>query len=182
MKRNSKKNGLVIVYTGNGKGKTTAALGLALRATGYNQKVLILQFIKGTWETGELKAIEKLKTSLQIKQLGKGFITFKNGKAMATKEQKNNALQSFKYAYKKVISNLYNIIILDEINNLIDYKLVDVNKIIDLIKNKPSRLSLVLTGRDAHKKIINISDIVTEMKEIKHIFKKGIKAKKGLDY
>lgn len=174
--------GLVIVYTGSGKGKTTAALGLALRAIGHSLKVLILQFIKGTWRVGELKAAEKLAPMLEMEQLGIGFIDFKNGNPVITQAQRNNALKSFKYACEKIMSGLYDVVILDEINNLIDYNLLDIGKVIDAIKNRPAKLSVVLTGRNAHRELIEIADIVTEMKEIKHIFRKGIKARKGIDY
>lgn len=180
----SSKRGLVIVYTGSGKGKTTAALGLALRAVGHGHKVLILQFIKGTWKVGELEAIKKLNLVpfVEIEQLGLGFIEFKDGRPVVTEEQKTNAYCSFKYACDKIKSGLYDIIVLDEINNLVDYGLLNVEDVVDAIKNRPLNLSIVLTGRNAHPKLIDVGDIVTEMREIKHIFSKGVKAKKGIDY
>lgn len=182
--RINSKRGLVIVYTGSGKGKTTAALGLALRAAGHGQRVLILQFIKGTWKVGELKAIEKLKLApfVEIEQLGLGFIDFKDGKPVVTEEQKNNALCSFKYACDKIKSGMYDIVVLDEINNLVDYGLLDIKDVIDTVENRPPNLSIVLTGRNAHQRLIEVGDIVTEMREIKHVFNEGIKAKKGIDY
>ncbi len=182
MHNNNNKKGLVIIYTGNGKGKTTAALGLALRAAGHNLKILILQFIKGTLKTGELKAIEKLKPFVEIEQLGEGFIKFKDGKPVATKEQKNNVLKSFRYACGKIMSGLYDIVVLDEINNLIDYNLLDANEVANIIINKPEKLSIILTGRNASKKLIDIADTVTEMKEIKHAFNEGKRARKGIEY
>ena len=174
--------GLILINTGNGKGKTTAALGLALRAAGHNLKVLILQFIKGSWKTGEAKIIEKLKPFIEIEQLGKGFINFKNDKPIVTQEQIDNAKKSFKYASDKINSNRYDIVILDEINNLISYGLLKVEDVTSLIKNKPAKLSIVLTGRNAPEELIDIADTVTEMKEIKHVFSGGIKARKGIEY
>lgn len=176
------KEGLVLINTGNGKGKTTAALGLALRAAGHNFRVLILQFIKGRWKTGEAKIMEKLKPLIEIEQLGRGFIKFKNGKPQPTKEQIDNAIESFKYAREKIYSRKYHMVILDEINNLIDYGLLKVEDVVNLIKNKPKKISIVLTGRNAHHKLVDIADTVTEMKEVKHAFSKGIKARKGIEY
>lgn len=176
------KEGLVLINTGNGKGKTTAALGLALRAAGHNFRVLILQFIKGRWKTGEAEIMEKLKPLIEIEQLGRGFIKFKNGKPQPTKEQIDNAIESFKYAREKIYSRKYHMVILDEINNLIDYGLLKVEDVMDLIKNKPKKISIVLTGRNAHHKLVDIADTVTEMKEVKHAFSKGIKARKGIEY
>ena len=177
------KEGLVLINTGNGKGKTTAALGLALRAAGHNFKVLILQFIKAPYyRTGEAKIMEKLKHLIEMEQLGRGFIKFKNGKPELTKEQIDNAIESFKYAREKIYSRKYDMVILDEINNLIDYGLLKVEDVVDLIKNKPKKISIVLTGRNAHHKLVDIADTVTEMKEVKHAFSKGIKARKGIEY
>jgi len=180
--RKNIREGLVLINTGNGKGKTTAALGLALRAAGHNLKVLILQFIKGSWKTGEAKAIEKWIPLIDIEQLGKGFINFKNGKPVISKENIDNARESFKYASDKISSNQYDVVILDEINNLISYGLLKVEDTVSLIENKPAKLSIILTGRNAPEELINIADTVTEMKEIKHAFSRGIKAKKGIEY
>lgn len=180
-KKDSKK-GLVLINTGNGKGKTTAALGLALRAAGHNFRVLILQFIKRRWKTGEAKIMEKLRPLIEIEQLGRGFIKFKNGKTQPTSQQIDNAIESFRYAREKIYSGKYDMVILDEINNLIDYGLLKVEDVVDLIKNKPKEISIVLTGRNAHHKLVDIADTVTEMKEIKHAFSKGIRARKGIEY
>jgi len=180
-KKDSKK-GLVLINTGNGKGKTTAALGLALRAAGHNFRVLILQFIKGPWKTGEAKIMEKLKPLIEIEQLSRGFIKFKNGKPQPTSQQIDNAIESFRYAREKIYSGKYDMVILDEINNLIDYRLLKVEDVVDLIKNKPKKISIVLTGRNAHYKLVDIADTVTEMKEVKHAFSKGVKARKGIEY
>lgn len=181
--RKNLKEGLVLINTGDGKGKTTAALGLALRAAGHDMKVLILQFIKSGRVSGEAKVItERLRPLVDIEQLGKGFIRFKNGKPDPTGEQIKNARDSFKYASDKIESNKYDLIVLDEINNLVDYGMLKVEEVAEIIKNRPKGICLVLTGRNASPELIDIADTVTEMKEIKHVFRKGIKARKGIEY
>ncbi|MDN3514880.1 MAG: cob(I)yrinic acid a,c-diamide adenosyltransferase [Candidatus Brocadia sp.] len=173
-------NGLILVHTGNGKGKTTAALGLGLRAVGHGMKVLMLQFFKGTWLTGELCAVKRLEPGFKIIQLGQGFVKTRKGEhAEATIE---NARVSWDYAKQEIFSDLYDTIILDEINNMIDYGLLTVEDVISVLKERPKRLNVVLTGRNAHEKIIEFADMVTEMREIKHPFKKGIKARKGIEF
>ena len=176
------KYGQVIINTGGGKGKTTAALGLALRSAGHGQKVLILQFIKDAWKTGESKIMERLGPEIEMEQLGKGFIKVKDGKLQITEEDRKNAEESFKYAKEKINSGKYDMIILDEINNIISYGLVGVGEVIDIINGKPRGLDLVLTGRGAPEELIEIADTVSEIREIKHAYSKGIKAKKGIEY
>ncbi len=174
--------GLILVNTGNGKGKTTAALGLALRAAGSNLRVLILQFIKGPWKSSEVRIIEKLKPLIEIEQLGLGFIRFRDGKPVDEEKQFKNAAESFKYACDKINSGKYDMVILDEINNLVSYGLLEVKEVMDVLKNKPEGLYIVLTGRNAPEEFIEIADTVTEMKEIKHAYNKGIKARAGIEY
>ena len=180
--KENKKEGLVIINTGEGKGKTTAALGLALRAAGHGQRILILQFIKDAWKTGESKIMERLKPEIEMEQLGKGFIKFKDGKLQITEKDRENAEESLRYAIEKINSGKYDLVVLDEINNIIAYGLVDIRKVIGLIKERPIGLSLVLTGRGAPDELIDIADTVSEIKEIKHAYSKGIKAKKGIEY
>lgn len=180
--KDNSKEGLVIINTGGGKGKTTAALGLALRSAGHGHKVLILQFIKGAWKTGEAKIMERLKPEIEMEQLGKGFIKFKDGKLQITEKDRKNAEESLRYAKEKINSDKYDMIILDEINNVLAYKLVDIREVIDIIRERPKRLSLVLTGRGVPDELIDIADTVSEIREIKHAYSKGIKAKKGLEY
>ena len=180
--RKDLKEGLVLVNTGEGKGKTTAAMGIALRAAGHNQKVLIMQFIKGRFDTGEFRIIKKLKPLIEIERLGKGFIRFKDEKPAPTRIQVKNSSESFDYACKKIASGKYDMIILDEIINLISYGLLKVEDTINLIKNKPKKLCIVLTGRNAPRELLDIADTVTEMREGKHAFSRGIKAKKGIEY
>jgi cob(I)alamin adenosyltransferase len=178
--RSNVENSLILVHTGNGKGKTTAALGIGLRAVGHGMKVLMLQFIKGTWHTGELDAVKRLHPDFKITQLGQGFIKAQKGEwSEAVLE---NARTSWNLTKQEIASDSYDMIILDEINNMIDYGLIDVEEAIAVLKERPKRLSIILTGRNAHQKIIEMADLVTEMKEIKHPYKKGIKAQKGIEF
>jgi cob(I)alamin adenosyltransferase len=175
------KEGLVIVYTGNGKGKTTAALGLAMRAIGYEHKVCMLQFIKGSWHYGEMDSSKKLGPNFELIAVGKGFVGILDDNS-TREEHEKYAVEALKICKEKIFSEKYNVVILDEVNYAINLGLIDVQEIIKIIKEKPSSLDLVLTGRDVKKEIIELADLVTEMKEIKHPFKSGIKAKKGIDF
>ena len=174
------KRGLVIVYTGNGKGKTTAAIGSALRAIGQGLCVLMLQFIKGSWKYGELESIKRLEPDFKIQQLGKGFI--RSNPKLKENEVKENISQSWEFAKSEIMSDKYDMVILDEINYVISYDLLPVEELLMLLDKKPERLHIITTGRDAHNKIIEKADLVTEMKEIKHPYSKGIKAQKGIEF
>jgi len=175
------KDGLVIVYTGNGKGKTTAALGLAIRAVGYEHKVCMLQFIKGSWHYGEMDSSKKLEPNFELIAIGKGFVGILDDNS-PREEHEKYAAEALRICREKINSGNYNVVILDEVNYAINLGLIDVQEIIKLIKEKPSNLDLVLTGRDVKEEIVELADLVTEMKEIKHPFKSGIKAKKGIDF
>ncbi len=175
------KDGLVIVYTGNGKGKTTAALGLALRAVGYNHKICMIQFIKGSWPYGEMVSVKRLEPELELIIVGKGFVGIIDDKS-AREDHIKIAQEAIQVSKEKIQSGNYNIVILDEINYAINLGLIDLNDVLNLIKSKPEKLNLVLTGNHAKNEIIDVADLVTEMKEIKHPFKSGIKAKKGIDF
>ena len=173
--------GLVIVYTGNGKGKTTAALGMALRAIGYDHKVCMLQFIKGSWHYGEMDSSKKLEPNFELIAVGKGFVGILDDNS-PREEHEKYAAEAVSICREKIFSEKYDVIILDEVNYAITLGLIDVQEIIKIIKEKPSELDLVLTGRDVKEEIVELADLVTEMKEIKHPFKSGIKAKKGIDF
>ena len=173
--------GLVIVYTGNGKGKTTAALGMALRAIGYDHKVCMLQFIKGSWHYGEMDSSKKLEPNFELIAVGKGFVGILDDNS-PREEHEKYAAEAVRICREKIFSEEYDVIILDEVNYAINLGLIDVQEIIKIIKEKPSDLDLVLTGRDVKEEIVELADLVTEMKEIKHPFKSGIKAKKGIDF
>ena len=175
------KNGLIIVHTGNGKGKTTAALGLAIRAWGDGLRVLILQFIKGGWKYGEIETIKKLGEidgRIELKRLGKGFQRNTDDKA----EHIEAAKEALKEAGNAFESGNYDLIILDEINYAVKFELITVEDVKALLAKRPAELHVVLTGRDAKEEIIDMADLVTEMKLIKHPYKKGIKAQKGIEF
>lgn len=172
--------GLVIVYTGEVKGKTTAALGLMLRAAGYNKKCLMVQFGKA-WFTGEVVGIKKLGPNIKIIQGGKGFLDILGSK-VSVSEHKKAALEAFKILYKEVTTGDWDIVVADEIIGAVSSKVLSLTKALQLISSKPATMDLVLTGHHAPKKLIQMADLVTEMKEIKHPFQKGILAKKGLDF
>lgn len=176
---------MLIIYTGNGKGKTTAALGLALRAVGYNKKICILQFVKEeSWPEGARKAIRTtdLKKNITIKALGSGFVGIL-GDTKPKEVHQMNATRAIEIALEAVDSGRYGIVILDELLGALHGKLVsqkDIKKILNSYAN--SKIDLVLTGRNAPKWLINEADLVTEMKEVKHPFQKGIQAKKAIDF
>ncbi len=170
--------GLIIVNTGDGKGKTTAALGTAFRAMGYNYKVCMIQFIKGSWHYGELDAAKKFSDNFELIPMGEGF-TWK------TKDKERDTLvakRTWGMCKKKIQSGKYKIVILDEINIALRYNYLNVKEVVNFLKKKPGDLHVILTGRNALPEIIEIADLVTEMKEIKHPFKSGIKAQKGIEY
>ena len=170
--------GLVQVYTGEGKGKTSAAFGLALRAIGRGLKVYIIQFIKGGFDYGELYIVGKL-PNIELKAFGRGkFVTEKPPR----KEDIKHAEDALKLAKKIVESGEYDVVILDEINVALNLKLIKLGGVLELMKNKPKHVELVLTGRYATKEIIGVADLVTEMREIKHPYNKGFQARKGIEY
>ena len=174
-------DGLVVVYTGKGKGKTTAALGMALRATGYDYKICMIQFIKGSWHYGEIDSAKKLAPEFELVTVGKGFVGIIDDQS-TREEHEKIAKEAIQVSKKKIESGKYNIIILDEINYAIKLGLIKLEDVLELIKSKPRKLNLVLTGNYAKPEIIEIADLVTEMNEIKHPFQLGIKAKKGIDF
>jgi cob(I)alamin adenosyltransferase len=175
-----KAKGLVIVYTGDGKGKTTAALGTALRAAGHGKKTLIIQFIKSFKRYGELKFVKKYDSGIEIKTMGKGYVKIR-GDRFPLQEHKKAARKAFEFAKEQILSKKYHIVVLDEINIALDKKLLTLKEVIDLIKQKPPNLHLILTGRGAPRRLIQLADLVSEVKEIKHPFKKGIPAQKGVE-
>lgn len=179
-KENLEEKGLVIIYTGEGKGKTTAALGLVLRAVGYKKKCLIVQFGKA-WFTGELVGIKKLAPYVKIIQGGKGFLNILGSKT-SLEDHKKAAREAFDIIYKEATSGKWDIVVADEIIGAVASKVLPMADAMKLITDKPLGVDLVLTGHHAPKKLIEMADLVTEMKEVKHPFKQGIMAKKGLDF
>lgn len=181
MEKNFEDRGLVIVYTGNGKGKTTAALGLCVRAVGYDEKVCIIQFIKGSWKYGELDGIKRLAPNVELYQKGLGFVGIIDDK-LDKSEHIKAANEAVEFAREKIESDKYDIVILDEINVAVGLELIKVEDVMELIDCKPELMDLVLTGRNARQEIIERADLVTEMREIKHPYQKGIMAQRGIDF
>jgi len=174
---NSEK-GLLIVFTGNGKGKTTAALGMAVRAAGHGMRTLILQFIKGSWAYGELRSFEKME-EIEIKPLGSGF----TWKKESLDEDRRLAEAGWDVAVSEMKRGYYDTIVLDELNVVLSYGLLSKDVVLEALKNRPPGTHIVVTGRNAPGELIEIADLVTEMKEIKHPFRdQGLKARKGIEF
>ena len=175
--------GLVIVNTGDGKGKTTASLGLAVRAAGNGFRVLIIQFIKGRWKTGESQSLLKLAPNIQIVRMGMGFtIERLRDPRIPIEEHEEAATRAFERAREVVLADEYDMIVLDEILGSIKANLIGLDDVLGLIRDKPERLHLVLTGRGAPPELVDAADLVTEMKMIKHPFQQGIKAQRGIEF
>jgi cob(I)alamin adenosyltransferase len=170
--------GLIQVYTGNGKGKTTASLGLALRATGRELRVCMIQFMKGGGPYGEQMAAERLAPFLTIIQTGRPGWVQKDNPHEADKQLAAEALE---LAAKTVQGGEYDLVILDEINGAVSMGLVPVEDVLDLMSKKPHHVELVLTGRNAPESVIEAADLVTEMREIKHYYKAGVPARVGIE-
>lgn len=177
----SSNDGIVIVYTGNGKGKTTASLGVALRAIGHGLRVCMVQFIKGEWHYGELNSIKKLEPDFELIVAGKGFIGIIDDDH-AFEEHVRAAKTALDIVVQKISLDTFDIIILDEINYALHLGVLQLADVMKILQNRPKHLSLILTGNHACEEIITLADLVTEMKEIKHPYKKGIKAKRGIDF
>ena len=180
-KESSSNDGIVIVYTGNGKGKTTASLGVALRAIGHGLRVCMVQFIKGEWHYGELNSIKKLEPDFELIVAGKGFIGIIDDDH-AFEEHVRAARTALDIVEQKISLDTFDIVILDEINYAVQLGLLQLADVLKILQNRPKHLSLILTGNHAREEIIMLADLVTEMKEIKHPYKKGIKAKRGIDF
>lgn len=173
---------MLIIFTGNGKGKTTAALGQAMRAVGNGSSVLMVQFIKGPWKSGEHASAKKLEPNFKIVKKGKGFVGIGNDK-FPRETHIEAAEEGLTYAEKQAQSKKWNILILDEIWNAVSLGLLSEKAVSDFIsKNIPLLDHLILTGRNCSQEFIEKADLVTEMREIKHPFAKGIKGKKGVEY
>jgi len=175
------RKGLIIVYTGPGKGKTTAALGTALRCVGQGLRVLMVQFIKGSWHYGELEAAHLLgEERFKILPMGRGFV--KVGAEKPDPEDIRLAREAWEFARENILGGQYDLVILDEINYVISYKMLDAEGVVEALKIKPQSLHVLLTGRNAHPAIVELADLVTEMREVKHPYQKGISAQRGIEY
>ena len=173
--------GLIVVITGSGKGKTTTALGIAVRACGHNLRTSIIQFMKGDIYAGEWDGIKKMNCQVELIPTGKGFCGIQ-GNPYPYKEHRKNAQEAIQLAREKIGSGQFDILILDEINNALSLHLVDLEQVLEMIRAKPPRMHLVLTGRDAHPQVIELADTVSEIVEIKHAYRKGISPQPGIDY
>jgi len=175
------RKGLVVVITGNGKGKTTSALGMALRACGHGMKVCIIQFMKGDLYAGEWDGIKRLRCSIELHSTGKGFCGIQ-GNPYPWTEHRANAQDAIDLVREKMASGGFDLMVLDEINNALKLRLVDLEQVLEIIRSKPPLMHLVLTGRDAHPDVIELADTVSEVIEIKHAFRKDIEPQPGIDY
>jgi len=174
------RRGLIIVNTGPGKGKTTAAMGTALRAVGQGMKVLMLQFLKGSWHYGELDAVKAFGDNFVMKQMGRGFV--KVGGAEPDPEDVKMVEEAWNESREAILSGKWDLVVLDEINYAISYGMLDPAKVVDALKQKPEMVHVILTGRNAHPTIVELADTVTEMRQVKHAYEKGVEAQRGIEY
>lgn len=175
--------GYIQIYTGNGKGKTTASLGLVMRALGRNWKVLIVMFTKGGDNYGELVSFRNLSNDIQnnltIEQAGLDRIIYANNK---NADDEKEIKRGWEIAKKAIENDEYQLIVLDEMNIVLDLELLDVDEVINVLKNKPKSMEIVLTGRNAHPKAVEIAHLVSKIEPIKHYWDTGITARKGIEF
>ncbi|HWA95266.1 MAG TPA: cob(I)yrinic acid a,c-diamide adenosyltransferase [Terracidiphilus sp.] len=176
----SSRRGLILINTGAGKGKTTAALGTALRAFGCGMRVLVLQFLKGSWHYGELDAIGALGPDFVIKQLGRGFV--KVGGAETDPEDIRLVQEAWAEARAAILSGEWDLVVLDEINYAISYGMLQPEVVAEALRQRPEMVHVILTGRNAHPILVELADTITEMREVKHAYQKGILAQRGIEY
>ena len=174
------RKGQILINTGPGKGKTTAALGTGLRAVGCGMRVLMLQFLKGSWHYGELDGVLPFGDNFVLKQLGRGFV--KVGGAETDPEDLKMVEAAWEESRQAILSGEYDLVILDEINYAISYGMLDPEKVAATLLERPEMVHVILTGRNAHPKLVEIADTVTEMREVKHAYQKGILAQRGIEY
>ena len=171
---------MILVNTGNGKGKTTAALGAAFRAVGEGKRVLMIQFIKGPWKSGEDDAAKLLSPHFELRKMGKGFVGIL-GDSLPREEHEAAAREALGVAKREVINGDWDLLILDEVNNALDLQLLDLGDVLAFIDAFPKEKHLILTGRNANPEIIARADIATEMGELKHVYNEGVKARRGIE-
>jgi cob(I)alamin adenosyltransferase len=174
------RRGLIIVNTGPGKGKTTAAMGTALRAVGNGMRVLMLQFLKGSWHYGELDAVKSFGDKFIMKQMGRGFV--KVGAEKPDPEDIRMVEEAWLEAERAIQSGDWDLVVLDEINYAISYGMLDPAKVVAGLKQKPEMVHVILTGRNAHPTIVELADTVTEMRQVKHAYEQGVIAQRGIEY
>jgi cob(I)alamin adenosyltransferase len=174
------RKGLILINTGPGKGKTTAAMGTALRAVGNGMRVLMLQFLKGSWHYGELDSTKAFGDNFVLRQMGRGFV--KIGGAETDPEDIRLVEAAWEEARQAILSGEWDMVILDEINYAISYGMLDPAKVVETLESRPEMVHVILTGRNAHASLVAIADTVTEMREVKHAYQKGILAQRGIEY
>jgi cob(I)alamin adenosyltransferase len=174
------RRGLILINTGSGKGKTTAAMGTALRAVGNGMRVLMLQFLKGSWHYGELDSVKAFGDNFVLKQMGRGFV--KVGGAETDPEDIRLVEAAWAEARDAIYSGEWDMVILDEINYAIGYKMLDPADVAETLRNRPEMVHVILTGRNAHPLLVELADTVTEMREVKHAYQKGILAQRGIEF
>jgi cob(I)alamin adenosyltransferase len=174
------RRGLLLINTGPGKGKTTAALGTALRAVGNGMRVLMLQFLKGSWHYGELDAVVPFGSNFVLRQMGRGFV--KVGGAETDPEDIQLVQAAWEQARQAIFSGDWDMVVLDEINYAIGYGMLDPAAVADALRTRPEMVHVILTGRNAHPLLVELADTVTEMREVKHAYQKGILAQRGIEY
>jgi cob(I)alamin adenosyltransferase len=174
------RRGLILINTGPGKGKTTAAMGTALRAVGNGMRVLMLQFLKGSWHYGELDAVEAFGGQWVMKQMGRGFV--KIGGAESDPEDIRMVEEAWLEARQAILSGEWDMVVLDEINYAISYGMLDPAKVAETLLQRPPMVHVILTGRNAHPSLVEIADTVTEMRQVKHAYEKGVLAQRGIEY
>ncbi len=174
------RRGLIIVNTGPGKGKTTAAMGTALRAVGQGMRVLMLQFLKGSWHYGELDAVQAFGDKFIMKQMGRGFV--KVGAEKPDPEDVRMVQEAWDEAAKAILSGEWDLVVLDEINYAISYGMLDPAQVVETLARRPDMVHVILTGRNAHPTIVEVADTVTEMRQVKHAYERGVMAQRGIEY
>jgi cob(I)alamin adenosyltransferase len=167
-----------MVNTGDGKGKTTAALGLAMRTAGHGLKVCFIQFIKGSWKYGELAAVDRFGELIDFHVMGKGF----TWKSKDLEKDKAVARQGWELAREAMASQLYHLVVLDEFTYLLAYQMIGLQTVLDGLNERPNDLHVLVTGRDAPQALLDLADMVTQMQVVKHPLKSGIKAQKGIEF
>jgi cob(I)alamin adenosyltransferase len=176
----SSRRGLILINTGAGKGKTTAAMGTALRAVGNGMRVLMLQFLKGSWHYGELDSTQAFGQNFVLKQMGRGFV--KVGGAETDPEDIRMVEAAWAEAREAILSGEWDMVVLDEINYAIGYGMLDPAEVAETLRNRPEMVHVILTGRNAHPTLVELADTVTEMREVKHAYQKGILAQRGIEF
>ncbi len=172
------KKGLLMVFTGDGKGKTTSALGLALRGAGHGLKICFIQFIKGSWKYGELESVRKHRDVLDFHVMGNGF-TWKSDNP---EKDRASARGAWRFAREAMASNRYHLVVLDEFTYLLNYGMIELQPALDALAGKPENLHVAVTGRDAPRELMAAADLVTEMRAVKHPLQSGVTAQKGIEF